>query len=1123
MKGRKLLIETELELNQKKLVGREWILAELAEWYQNNGDRACLIAPPGAGKTRVARAFAESIPGSVVLDFSNNAYAHDWPQELTPGALGGRPSLLVLDSVEAAPPIVWRSRRLSRDFAGIPTLVCYRPGVHHDSLQTPGSLRLELNPADPRHQADLHSYLADNGLAHMIGLITTFGEANYLIGNPVQGEAQLGAWYLSLWRETTRPHSGTTRILMEQLALLFADTPEPLTFGALSDFTGIPSVQILEALDQLSPVLNARGAGISIYSPGFANWLKTVFSRDLGAVHGRIVSFFRDTYPSWQEMHDPYGWRYLVLHCDRLARATRRKDFSILHWLNEGSFSQLKLERTGMLPSVLKDLQLSLLASLETDDLSRIVSFGCRIAKLRKQESIKTVHRLADAGCLDLAQENGQLLTGESQRFLVWLLFATQSLENSDYEGTQRFLAQAETFATISLSDLEVELAASLIGGVLTNRSLTEETRATLERLLEMNQEPRQACLALKTVARNWNLPKLQRKAYLAKGLEFARQLSSGQEKTRALRELESRLARASKDGPREKAYPLFLADAKDSEKEFKKRLKKVQKRELAVATLAAALIPVSREGWVPEAFRELVGCLEQHGESADLLHALAGLIQSLEDSAPKDLPTRLLEALSERIIALENPTERSRYLARFAVLLSRKGRPLEAQQRISLAAATAFGIGESAGRSEALLLLAEMVATTGALGRARDLTFHALELRAKLYELDLESQQLVQMLSSASAHDNQSAEEIVRLGSSLRFEDTPAELEAKGRALVLLAAGLSRLGADHHAKLYRTKAAEAVRAIDQLELRIHLLSDLASAFHSSGEEKEARRLIKEAKALFDEEEEARGLMSATALLKVYMVVENKTQTKKMFETAREFLDQQDASEWLVTPSFLQLLYLAQGMGRVQEILPALAEPRKAQDLSDQERLGVLRAEIRLQNYQKAEDHADKLSDITLRCHARIDLALALLAEDHERSLAHLLLIPLEGYRCEGIRRLALLNSSDIRPSEQGRVREVLCRLTVLASENPEAMDSVLSRWIQACPDRETILAVADKMGWSTGAGPMFRQAMESLPKREQEEPAEETEPEPEETPAETQESEDDGFQVVSLTKPTQD
>ena len=100
------------------------------------------------------------------------------------------------------------------------------------------------------------------------------------------------------------------------------------------------------------------------------------------------------------------------------------------------------------------------------------------------------------------------------------------------------------------------------------------------------------------------------------------------------------------------------------------------------------------------------------------------------------------------------------------------------------------------------------------------------------------------------------------------------------------------------------------------------------------------------------------------------------------------------------------------------------------------------------------------------------------------------------------------------------RVREVLCQLTLLAAEHPASMDSVLSRWIQACPDRETILAIADKMSWSTGAGPAFRQAMES---RRYEDVVEEqpqaVEPEPEPEPAADQEEEDDGFRAVSLTK----
>lgn len=1062
----------------------------------------------------MARALAQSVPGSVVVDFSFSGAHSDWPLELSPSAFGDRtPTLLIIDSVESGPSAVWRTRRLQHDFAGVPILFCYRPGVHHETLQSPGCLALDLNPFDPRHLADLYAYLDENGQTALAPYISTFTEAEFVVKNPQQGLQQLSAYYVALWRETTRSAMGANRILMEQLALLLADTPEPLPFGALSDFTGIPSVQILEAVDSLSPLLTFSRGGLTIFSPGLAASLKTTFSRDLGAVHGRVVSFFRDTYPTWGEMLDPYGWRYLVLHCDRLARASRKKDFSILHWLNEGSFSLLKLERTGMLPSVLKDLRLSLLASIESNDVPRIVSFGCRIAKLRKHESVKTVHRLADADMLELAQENGHLISGESQRFLVWLLFATQTLEANDFEGTTSFLRQSLAYATVDLLELEVELAASLVAGMLSHRALSEETRTLLEQVLSMHGQAHQAAVAFRTAARHAEFSKIQRKDYLERALEFAQKMAVGRQQANLVRELESRLARFSRDAERGKAYPLFLADAKNPEKEFSKHLKLVQKGESRLATVAASLIPLSQDAWTNEAFVQLAEAIEGLKDNEEKLHALAGLIQSLEDSNSKELPTQLFEVLTEQLNTLQDASDRSRYFSRFAVLLTHKGRPLEAQQRVSLAAANAFSIVDSPGRSAALLVLAQMVALTGALRRARDLAFHALELRTRLHELDLESQQLVMLLSGASGQTNQSAEEIVRLGSNLRFEDTPLELEAKGRAMVVLAAGLSRLGSEHHAKLYRAKAAEAVRSIDELQLRVHLLSDLAAAFYTAGEEKEARKLLKEARTLFDDEQEAQGLLAATALLKVYTALENRAQTKKLFQTAREMLEQEPASKWLSEPAFLDFLTLAQGLGRVQEVLPALNEPRKSQSLTEQERLGVLRAEIRLQNFQKAEYHVEHLEDVVLKCLGHIDLALALLAIDHNRSIQHLRLIPLESYRCEGIRKLALANSADIRPTEQLRVREVLCQLTLLAGEHPEAMDSVLSRWIQACPDRETILAIADKMNWTTGAPGAFRQAMEARPQNQSDNGSDGG------SSLESEDQEDDGFRAVSLAK----
>ena len=168
-------MESESEQDQNKLVGREWLLSELTEWYQSGGRHACLSAPPGAGKSRVLHAFAQTVPGTVVLDFSHGSYGLDWPQHLAPAALGGRPpNLLILDSVELAPPVVWRSRRLAHDFPGVPILFAYRPGVHHESLQSPGTWQFEINPSEPRHRHDLREFMEMHDIGHLTDRITTF-------------------------------------------------------------------------------------------------------------------------------------------------------------------------------------------------------------------------------------------------------------------------------------------------------------------------------------------------------------------------------------------------------------------------------------------------------------------------------------------------------------------------------------------------------------------------------------------------------------------------------------------------------------------------------------------------------------------------------------------------------------------------------------------------------------------------------------------------------------------------------------------------------------------------------------------------------------------------------------
>lgn len=1050
------------------LRGREWILEDLGAWFHHGGQRAILIGSPGIGKSRVAIALGETIAGTVLLDFA--AASHPFQiveQARTLGPDKGLPRLLLLDAIECAPPEIWDSPLLEHSYPGVPKIFIFRPGMHFETLQTPGTQVFTIDPNHPLHQADLEAYLELEGVPGCCDFISTFREAEFLIANRAQGANQLEGYYLGLWRDATRSYQGPLRIVIEQVALLLAGAPESLSIEAITDFTGLPTVLIREAIDELAPLLVMTGPTISLFSPGFARHIARHFSRDLGPVHGRIVSYFRETYPSWQEMHDAYGWRHLVLHCDRLARASRRQDFSVLHWLNEGSFSQLKLERTGMLPSVLSDLRLSLLAAIETEDIPRIVAFGLRIARLRKHESVKTAHRLADAGKLLLARENAQLVSHEGQRFLLWILFASQTLEDGDLDVTASVLKEAFTYPVSALSDSEIRLAASLLATMTSLLAPNSPLRPALFQALTMQHEPRSACVAYKTASSCFILPRPIRLEFLEKAGTYAEQIKNPDERQSFQREIATRKGRLSGHAEPNVAYPDRLEKATLCDEEFERMLKELASGALSPATVAASLIPIKDASWLATAFGKLLDHLTSHPIDEDLLqHGLMSFLQSLEDAHIKEIPPRLLDSISLAILSFDKAVDRSRFLARFAVLLASKERPLEAQQRISLSAANAFSITDPATRAEALLYLASQVAATGALGRARDLTFHAVELGARVADLDRECRQLVRLLATSTTKTD-SAEEILRLGESLRFDNSAPELEAKGRALVALAAGLDRLGAEAQARAYRQKAIEAAEAIDNIELRIHLLCDLAAALHGSGEKRQARKLAKQARALHDHEASVLGLTATTGLLRAAMALENSTQIKKAFDLCLNRLSPETFDTWLSTPSFLEFLSLTHRLGRTDELAPFLNSAREQPHLEDRELLGLLRAELELSRYTAAEAILSRLSTVDARCQAGVDLALALLPYNAESSLKHVMAIPLENSRTDGIRRLALLNSCDIRPTEQPRVRRVLYELTLLAVDHPDAMDSVLSRWIQGCPHQDIVLAISDKMGWS--------------------------------------------------------
>ncbi len=370
-----------------------------------------LVAEPGMGKTAFLRNLAESHPGSPLIEIRRPLGTHKphgfwtallsqldlggsrvpdpaheavrWAADHLPPGDGSR-RLVLVDALERAPELLDSSglAGLDRNLPGVTVVVATRPGAHLDALAAGGAQLFWLYPDSSENLAELREWVrielktesADvleavvhhsagnlKVAAHLVrALKEGLLEAHDLALTPPSLESAMAA----LWDEILDNAPAELHDQIVRVACALSEAGEPLPATSLVDFLGLSATQVRRVLAWLRPVLRYRETGYRLFNPRMDGLLSGRFRRDLVRVHEQVISFFREAYPSWEEMDDRYGWFYLGHHCDRFARTSRRRDFSVLHWLGEGPYVKAKLAHTRSLVAVLEDLRRCLRAAL---------------------------------------------------------------------------------------------------------------------------------------------------------------------------------------------------------------------------------------------------------------------------------------------------------------------------------------------------------------------------------------------------------------------------------------------------------------------------------------------------------------------------------------------------------------------------------------------------------------------------------------------------------------------------------------------------------------------------------------------------------------------------------------
>ncbi|MBQ7568336.1 ATP-binding protein [bacterium] len=493
----------------------------VGELIGNGSSLIAVIAEPGMGKTAFLRDIQGKHPGSPLVSvrraLGTNKPAGFWTailnqlgikdkrvpatvQEMADLAAEtlrkskNKPLLVLIDCMEEGAELIDSRGVAGLDFCidQVAVIVATRPGAEAEALVASGAAAVRLDSHSEENLEELASWLTDYLGAERreaVGDIVAKSEGNFFVASSLAraiknntlavhdldvSPQQLRDVYSSMLDSLVLEAPIYEQDDVVSVLCLLAEAGEPLQAVSLADFLGLTASKVRRILLRVAPVVRCEEQRYSLFNKRFSEMVTKHYSRDLVKVHQQVITYFRVTFPTWEEMDDLYGWFYLGHHCDRLARVSRRCDFSALHMLGEGSYVTAKLNYTRSIAAVLQDLKRCLRASIEEKNLSRIVGYGLRIPRLRAMHSANGLHDLADLGLYDLALERARLLRAESSRLKAYLLLAWQADSEGCVDTARQILSEARDLVLPDIGSEDRMLVAFILAHLLKNISLAE-------------------------------------------------------------------------------------------------------------------------------------------------------------------------------------------------------------------------------------------------------------------------------------------------------------------------------------------------------------------------------------------------------------------------------------------------------------------------------------------------------------------------------------------------------------------------------------------------------------------------------------------------------------------------
>ncbi len=1112
---------------------RDWLQSRLREALDEGVSTWVLVGEPGIGKTAFLRGLAQSHPGSPIVEIRRPLGTHRphgfwaallgqldlggsrvpepaheaarWASDHLPPWDGGQ-RLVLIDSLERAPELVDSSgfAGLDRALAGVTVVIATRPGAHLEALCAAGARLFRWDPACSENLAELKEWVSTQPgceVPETVEAVVRHSGGNFLVARHLVAALQqkllaahdlaltppsLESALAALWDEILDYAPTDLHDEIVRVACALCEAGEPLPATSLVDFLGISATRVRRVLGWLRPLLHHGDSGYRLFHARMDDFLSRRFRRDLVQVHEQVISFFREAYPSWEEMDDRYGWFYLGHHCDRFARTSRRRDFSVLHWLGEGPYVKAKLARTGSLHAVLEDLRRCLRAALEERDLPRIVSYALRLPRLRAREAAQGLHEQADRGNFELARERARLLHREASRVQAFLLLAWQAAEEGDLEQARELLAEAGRVVLFDLADE----AGTLFVAMLTELAYRLGAEAVLPILGNGRSPNRSASYGLR-LARSERLPREARVMTLERSLELARLIEDEEERDRALAGLSRELAalgvrrkKAAAPAPEPPEEPEGLEEALDlfrsssepltafrAALEVASRFRWEVQRGAALVFLAREAIRRSQEDWVVSALEDLAGAVVQIRAPEERQRTLVGVLRALSGQPGEDAWRELLKRLGAVAETLEESDLRARALGWLALARHESRDPRGGQETLSMAAALAFQIPDLEERARVLSVLAGCAAVAGQSARARDLAFHALQSWEAPAEtrIDSETRSALAMGVAAGVTRERSLELFQTSANAAR--ELP-DLRLRANLLCALAQGLARLGEESWARKLQDQALGAARALEPGVSQAVTLAALAIQESAWGDVARAAQVTREAEEAARLEEVPRLRCEAfLAVAAAHRVAADEAGAQNLIAEALAELERLPVQELAAALALRQAAGLVRNGQSADALMDLLRRARKGLKglpprAQDEGLLALGQAWLVLGRFEEARSALAGLADRELRLQGRVLLARALVRSRPDEALDLLRRIPVLEERMRGVRECTVELSREVLASRREEVLDALAELTLLAVEDEATADVLAGRWVNLISDRQAVIDSLRKIGY---------------------------------------------------------